>query len=117
MQPLKQRSACGGTGEGLAVVADKVGKLAERSSLATKEIGGLIKGIPHTVSEAVGAMEARASEVEQSHKDFHKTLLDLVETASLDKKRGQQLFTQLQRSYDELANLITDLQNNGEFFT
>jgi len=45
-------------------VADEVRKLAERSSLATKEIGGLIGGILRTVSDAVKAMEEGSKEVE-----------------------------------------------------
>jgi methyl-accepting chemotaxis protein len=45
------------------VVADEVRKLAERASAATKEIGGLIRGIQQTVSEAVAAMDDGAREV------------------------------------------------------
>ena len=59
-----EAARAGEQGKGFAVVADEVRKLAERSSLATKEIGTLIKGIQKTVNEAVGAMKASASEVE-----------------------------------------------------
>ena len=45
-------------------MADEVRRLAERSSLATKEIAALIKGIQKTVSEAVSAMKESANEVE-----------------------------------------------------
>ncbi len=48
-----EAARAGEQGKGFAVVADEVRKLAERSSLATKEIGCLIKGIQKTVSEAV----------------------------------------------------------------
>jgi len=59
-----EAARAGEHGRGFAVVADEVRKLAERSSLATKEIAALIQGIQATVSDAVKAMEESASEVE-----------------------------------------------------
>ena len=59
-----EAARAGEHGKGFAVVADEVRKLAERSSTATKEIGGLIREIQKTVSEAVTAMNEGAVEVE-----------------------------------------------------
>jgi methyl-accepting chemotaxis protein len=59
-----EAARAGEHGKGFAVVADEVRKLAERSSLATKEIAGLVKGIQSTVGEAVCTMQESASEVE-----------------------------------------------------
>jgi methyl-accepting chemotaxis protein len=59
-----EAARAGEHGKGFAVVADEVRKLAERSSVATKEIGALVKGIQKTVSEAVTAMQAGLGEVE-----------------------------------------------------
>ena len=59
-----EAARAGEQGKGFAVVADEVRKLAERSSLATKEIASLIKGIQKTVTEAVAAMKESAGEVE-----------------------------------------------------
>jgi len=59
-----EAARAGEHGKGFAVVADEVRKLAERSSQATKEIGGLISGIQSTVAEAVNAMEEGSKEVE-----------------------------------------------------
>jgi methyl-accepting chemotaxis protein len=59
-----EAARAGEHGKGFAVVADEVRKLAERSSSATKEINGLIRGIQKTVAEAVQAMNEGATEVE-----------------------------------------------------
>ncbi len=59
-----EAARAGEHGKGFAVVADEVRKLAERSGAATKEIGGLIKAIQKTVTEAVRAMEDGGQEVE-----------------------------------------------------
>jgi methyl-accepting chemotaxis protein len=66
-----EAARAGEQGKGFAVVADEVRKLAERSSLATKEIAALIKGIQKTVSEAVTAMQASAAEVESGVSRAH----------------------------------------------
>jgi methyl-accepting chemotaxis protein len=59
-----EAARAGEQGKGFAVVADEVRKLAERSSLATKEIAGLVEDIRETVDEAVSAMKVSANEVE-----------------------------------------------------
>ena len=59
-----EAARAGEHGKGFAVVADEVRKLAERSSMATKEIGGLINAILTSVSEAVKAMKDGSMEVE-----------------------------------------------------
>lgn len=52
-----EAARAGEHGRGFAVVADEVRKLAERSSLSTKEIGSLIKGIQVEVSAAIDVVK------------------------------------------------------------
>jgi methyl-accepting chemotaxis protein len=60
-----EAARAGEHGKGFAVVADEVRKLAERASAATKEVGGLVKDIRRTVSDAVSSMNEGSVEVEK----------------------------------------------------
>jgi len=59
-----EAARAGEHGKGFAVVADEVRKLAEKSSLATKEISVLIGAIQKGVAESVVAMKESSLEVE-----------------------------------------------------
>ncbi len=60
-----EAARAGEQGRGFAVVADEVRKLAERSSMATKEIAQLIRTVQAAITEAVQAMEGSVQQVEQ----------------------------------------------------
>src|SRR5512136_259787 len=63
-----EAARAGEQGRGFAVVADEVRKLAERSSLATKEIASIVDGIRTGVAEAVSAMQQGSKDVEVGYK-------------------------------------------------
>lgn len=67
-----EAARAGEHGRGFAVVADEVRKLAEKSTLATKEIAKLIGDIQQTVTEAVQAMDKGAKEVEVGVTQVHE---------------------------------------------
>jgi methyl-accepting chemotaxis protein/uncharacterized membrane protein (UPF0136 family) len=86
-----EAARAGEQGKGFAVVADEVRKLAERSSLATKEIGQLIEGIQNTVAEAVQAMEESSSEVKlgvENANQAGKALTDILAATEAVNKQA-----------------------------
>ncbi len=60
-----EAARAGEQGRGFAVVADEVRKLAERTSLATVEIEGMISGIQHDTEGAVQAMNSTLPQVDE----------------------------------------------------
>lgn len=88
-----EAARAGEHGKGFAVVADEVRKLAERSSVATKEIGQLIKGIQQTVDEAVEAMNEGAAEVQGGVELANKSgsaLLNILTAAEAVQQQANQ---------------------------
>jgi len=62
-----EAARAGEQGRGFAVVADEVRKLAERSSMATKEIATLVGGIQASLRDAVSAMQQGSKDVETGY--------------------------------------------------
>jgi methyl-accepting chemotaxis protein len=60
-----EAARAGEAGRGFAVVADEVRKLAERTTQATGEIGGMIGGIQGSAQSAVGAMREAVAQVDR----------------------------------------------------
>lgn len=114
-----EAARAGEHGKGFAVVADEVRKLAERSSLATKEIGILISGIQATVKDAVHAMEDSSREVEEGVSNANlagKALMDILgATTAVNKQaalaseatmRIEQASQQLVMAVDAVSEIV-----------
>jgi methyl-accepting chemotaxis protein len=107
-----EAARAGEQGKGFAIVADEVRKLAERSSLATKEIGGLIQGIQLSVKEAVAAMDSGIQEVEQrTHQAAQagKALSQILQAVSMVDQQVKEI-TAATQEVDTAANeLVTSM--------
>ena len=79
----------GEAGVGFSVVAEEIRKLAERSARATRDVGGLIKGIQMETGEALSAMakglvevkegSSRAEEARQALEDISRVVRQSAE--------------------------------------
>jgi methyl-accepting chemotaxis protein len=94
-----QASMAGDAGQGFAVVAEEVERLAERSTEATKQIETLIRTIQNEMNEAVGAMETTTNEV--------------VEGSLLAEEAGQAL-SQIGTVSDRLTEIILSISQSAE---
>lgn len=107
-----EAARAGEHGKGFAVVADEVRKLAERSSLATKEIGSLIHGILQTVGEAVKAMEEGSKEVEQGVASANRSgealtrILNVTEEVNKQAVLAAKAAEQMKSSADQLISAV-----------
>lgn len=68
-----EAARAGEQGRGFAVVADEVRKLAERTTVATGEIGSVVLGMQQEVASAVLSMESGVNEVEMGAMEARKS--------------------------------------------
>jgi methyl-accepting chemotaxis protein len=109
-----EAARAGEHGKGFAVVADEVRKLAERASNATKEIGGLIRGIQKTVAEAVAAMDAGAKEVEvgvSRANDAGKALNDILTASEAVLKQASQASSAAHAMSQSMNDLVSSVDS------
>ncbi|MCE1187822.1 MAG: methyl-accepting chemotaxis protein [Ignavibacteria bacterium] len=79
-----EAARAGEHGRGFAVVADEVRKLAERTSLATKEITATIKSIQNEVHRANESMENAKSSVNHGKEQIEGVAASLVDISHLN---------------------------------
>jgi methyl-accepting chemotaxis protein len=100
-----EAARAGEQGKGFAVVADEVRKLAERSSIATKEIGGLIGDIQKTIKEAVVVSTTAANEINLASVD----LMESIETVAKVVKENEEITGKLAGSSSEVMQATENI--------
>jgi methyl-accepting chemotaxis protein len=111
-----EAARAGEQGKGFAVVADEVRKLAERSRVATKEIGALISGVQQGIAEAAGAMDRSLKEVDtgsQQAEEAGKTLKSIL--AAADSSNDQ--IKQITNAAESVAAMTEELSAQVEEVT
>jgi methyl-accepting chemotaxis protein len=103
-----EAARAGEHGKGFAVVADEVRKLAEKSAGATKEITGLVKGIQHSVAQAVDLTNLAAQEMKSAASDLDSAIQSVAavvkeNTAAVDQMSNRT--TSVLKSVENIASI------------
>ncbi|MDD2897337.1 MAG: methyl-accepting chemotaxis protein [Desulfuromonadaceae bacterium] len=111
-----EAARAGEQGRGFAVVADEVRALAERTTKATREIGGMIKAIQQETKGAVIAMEEGVNEVAKGSEkaaDSGRALEQILEQINDVNSQIHQVAT----AAEEQTATTSEISNNMQQIT
>ncbi len=108
-----EAARAGEHGKGFAVVADEVRKLAERSSSATKEIGGLISSIQKSVNEAVEIATSAARELGGASGDLETAITGVSKVVSENTEATDRLTSASSGVMQAIENIASVSEENS----
>jgi len=111
-----EAARAGEQGRGFAVVADEVRALAERTTKATHEIGGMIRSMQGKTKAAVAAMEERVREVEEGAQSSVESGQALAEILNRIGDVSQQV-TQIATAAEEQTATTGEVSSNIQQIT
>ncbi len=108
-----EAARAGEQGRGFAVVADEVRKLAERASIATKEITVLVRSTQAGVRDAVSAMQQGGQEVDEGYRlamDAGGALDDILTRSQTVKRQVSEISAAAQALRDLGRNMMDNIR-------
>jgi len=108
-----EAARAGEQGRGFAVVADEVRKLAERTSLATTEISGMINKIQTGTRDAVVSMQSSMGQANQGV-ELATQAGDAIKDISIGAQRVMTVVTNISDAIREQSTVSTDIAKNIE---
>jgi methyl-accepting chemotaxis protein len=122
-----EAARAGEAGRGFSVVADEIRKLAEESSSATEEIGGLIKDIQNGVSNAIDKMNntenvvnISVEAIEDTGKSFGeinnaaKNLRTLIEKIGKQAQFMTENSNKVEEAVEQIASVSQEAASNSQ---
>lgn len=105
-----EASRAGEQGRGFMVISDEIKRLADESSEATREIGGIIKAIQSEANEVTATLEEETSTVEQQTRIAQETgvALEEIEKATQQSKQVVNDISLLSKNQHQISDRMVN---------